>query len=124
MKTTTRSQLKGYGVSRYHAFVITKALTPIGKENRANTYALEEVISSLKEYLKRPRIKPKTLTLFESVLSVLFDQLDNIRKVPFVQATDPNLSKLSKRLYYSLLKTEDHFSTLVAMGAAVKGKDK
>ena len=65
-KTTTRKQLQGYGASRYLAYSLTKDLTSATKQGRAYAYVLRDVIVSIREYKKRPRIKPKLARSWKS----------------------------------------------------------
>ncbi len=125
MKTanyTTRTQLKGYGASQYQARVITKNIIPIGKQGNAYTYSLNDVITSIREYLKRSRIKPKTRQFLEFILQTLLERLGNIVQLSFVCSTDPELSQLTKQLFSTLSSAEAQSAELKAMLATIKGK--
>ncbi|EAZ87985.1 hypothetical protein [Crocosphaera chwakensis] len=102
--TTTRIQLKGYGASQYQARIITQPLTPFGVSKRSYTYAVTDVISSTRQILENPRIHLKTRHQLEAILTSLLNRLDNVVNVPFIQGTDPQLSKVSKQLFKNMMK--------------------
>ena len=92
VKTTTYRQLCQYGASHYHARLITQGLTPIGIQNRAYLYCLNDVIAALRSYLERPRLKAQTRTTLQAVLVDLLRQLDNVIAAPFGLSTDEKIS--------------------------------
>ena len=118
----TRTQLKGYGISYYQAKVVTRNIVPIGKENNTNIYSLSDVITSIKEYLAKPKIKAKTRTSLVSVLPKLIQQLDNVTTMIFNNGTDPELSKLSKKLFIQVTQTEQSLIKEKARVATLQGK--
>ncbi len=120
----TRIQLKGYGISHYQAKVVTKNIVPIEKENNTNIYLLSDAIASIKKYLAKPRIKAKTHQSLISVLPKLIQQLDNVNPIIFSNSTDPELSKLSKKLFLQVTKTEQNLIKTKAQLATLKGKYK
>ena len=120
----TRTQLKGYGISSYQAKVVTRNIVPIGKENNTNIYSLPDAIASIKEYLAKPRIKAKTRQSLDSILPKLIQQLDNITPIIFDNGTDPELSKLSKKLFMQVTKTEQSLINAKAQVATLQGKYK
>ena len=85
---TTRNQLKSYGATTYQAKIITENLEPISKSNQTNIYSLREVITSIKQYLERPKINKNTKQSLIKLLSVLINQLNNI--VPFTAKKSVN----------------------------------
>ena len=123
-KLVTRSQLKGYGTSSYHARVITKNLLPVTKQKRANAYLLNDVITSLKEYLKRPRIKNKSRENLKQVLEILLERLGNVLEVPFHQESNrhPEISQLAKQLTKAMSDTDRNLAELKATVATINGK--
>ena len=120
----TRTQLKGYGISYYQATVVTKNLVIINKEKNTNIYALPDAIASIKEYVAKPRIKEKTRQSFVAILPKLIQQLDNVTPIIFNNGTDLELSKLSKKLFFQVMKTEQNIIKSKAQVAALKGKHK
>ena len=121
-KTTTRKQLQGYGASRYLATVITKNLTPVTKQGKAYAYALTDVIISIREYKKRPRIKPKTSQTLENILRSLLERLGNVIQVPFSHGTDPEISELAKQLVQAMSDTDSVLAEFKATVATIKAK--
>ena len=123
-KLVTRSQLKGYGTSSYHARIITKNLIPVTKQKRANAYLLNDVITALKDYLKRPRIKTKSRENLRQVLKTLLERLGNVLVVPFHQesSTHPEISQLAKQLTKAMSDTDRHLAELKANVATINGK--
>jgi hypothetical protein len=122
MQTTTRTQLKGYGLSNYLAITLTKNLTPIRKEKNTNHYALNDVITSTQTYRKRKGVKPKTHRSLNALLNTLQECQDNIIVVPFIKGTDQKLGKLAKHAYQTLSKAVKTLSDLKAEAASIKGK--
>ena len=121
-KTTTRKQLQGYGASRYLATVLTKDLTPVTKQGRAYAYVLSDVIISIREYKKRPRIKPTTSQTLENILRSLLERLGNVIQVPFNHGTDPEISQLAKQLIQAMSDTDSVLVELKATTANIKAK--
>jgi lipoate-protein ligase A len=118
----TRNQLRGYGASRYHARVLTQTLNPVEKKGSAYVYSVREVIVSIREYLKRPRIKPKTRQILNSVLTALLKYLGNTTEVPFGQSQDLELTKLTKQLARAMSHTDSTLEKMKATSARIKGK--
>ncbi|MEA5509310.1 hypothetical protein VB715_05980 [Crocosphaera sp. UHCC 0190] len=119
---TTRIQLKGYGASQYQSRLITKKLTPIDIEKRTYIYDLSDVITSIKQYLERPKIQSQTRRKLESILKVLLERLGNVVTVPFIRGNDPQLSQVSKQLFDKIADVDRYFSELNANIATIKGK--
>lgn len=123
-KRVTRSQLKGYGTSSYHARVITKNLLPVTKQKRANAYLLNDVITAFKDYLKRPRLKTKSRKNLKQVLETLLERLGNVLEVPFHQESNTHLeiSQLAKPLTKAMSDTDRNLAELKATVATINGK--
>ena len=83
-----------------------------------------DAIASIKEYLAKPRIKAKTRQSLDSILPKLIQQLDNITPIIFDNGTDPELSKLSKKLFMQVTKTEQSLINAKAQVAILQGKYK
>ena len=105
-QSITRKQLQSLGLSPYLATAITKNLSPSLKKNRVHYYNLRDVISAIRSYLNRPRIKQQTRQLLTSILPVLLQRLNNVVAVNFgaKRGSDPELSRLAKKLYLELQK--------------------
>lgn len=121
-KTTTRKQLQGYGASHYLAYSLTKNLTSVTKQGRAYAYVPRDVIVSIREYKKRPRIKPTTSQTLEIILRSLLERLGNITEVPFTRGTDPEMSEIAKQLIQAMSDTDSVLAELKATAATIKAK--
>lgn len=124
MKTTTKQQLIGYGLSEYQASTITKGLTPVGKEKRSNSYSLTDAIASIKERLENRKIKAQTRQVLDIVLEMLIQRLNNVIPAPFNKGTDPELSKISKKAFEAMVAVDEHINEMKATSATLKGKQK
>jgi hypothetical protein len=122
MQTTTRAQLKGYGLSDYLATALTKSLKRVKKERNTHHYAINEVIAHVRAYQERKRVKPKTRSCLNALLNTLQLRQNNLITVPFTNSTDQELSELAKRAYQTLSKTVKTLSDLKAEAATIKGK--
>ena len=121
--TTTRIQLKGYGASQYQARIMTEQLTPMGMKKRSYTYAVSDVISSMRQILENPRIHSSTRRTIEGILTSLLNRLDNVVNVPFIQGNDPQLSQISKALFKKMITTNRYLTELNGKVATIKGKN-
>lgn len=121
-KITTRKQIQGYGATTYQARVLTQPLLPVDTKGNAYTYEVTDVITSIREYIQRPRIKLATRQRLESVLEVLLDRLGNVIAVPFDQSGDSEISKLARNLIQSMAKTDQALAELKATAATIKAK--
>lgn len=122
-ESTTRAQLMGYGTTLYLATAITKNLTPLGKENRFNTYSINQVIDNIRLYLNRSRIAPKTRLRLTTILQILLDRLQNVIPLSFeAQKTPSPISLLSKTAFGGLRDIDAHINQLKAKTATLKGK--
>jgi hypothetical protein len=121
-QTTTRKQLQGYGATSYQAKALTQNLTPLGKQGRAHTYPVDEVIVSVREYLQRPRLKVVNQQKLEIVLQTLLERLGNVVEIPFGCSSNPEIGKLAKQLIQAVSKTNKSLAELKATAATIKGK--
>ncbi|WP_035829659.1 hypothetical protein [Crocosphaera watsonii] len=121
MNTTTRKQLRGYGLSPYLSIVITKTLTPTKKQGRTLIYDLSEVISAVRIYLTKTRLKPQTRVILQNLLTTLLERINNVVPLPFTRTTDPELSRLAKKAFESLRQAENHFANMKATLAEIRG---
>lgn len=123
-KITTRKQLQGYGATSHQARSITKNLSPIHIESRTYAYPISDVIASIREYLKRPRLKTVTHQKLRAVLEALLQRLGNVIDVPFGQPINSEISKSTKRLIQAVADTDQALAELKATAATAKGKHK
>lgn len=122
MKTTTRRQLKGYGLTPHLATSITQAINPIEKQGRTLIYNLNDVIGQIRQYLTKTRIKPQTRKTLETLLETLLQRIGNLVPIPFVQTTDPETSRLAKKAFNLLQDTLAHFAEMKADIATIRGR--
>lgn len=122
MQTTTRAQLKGYGLSDYLATALTKSLNPVRKERNLYHYALNEVITGALAYRERERVKPETRRRLNALLDSLRERQNNVIAVPFTDGTDKELGELAHLAYQTLSKTVKTLADLKAEAATIKGK--
>ncbi|HAA26338.1 MAG TPA: hypothetical protein DCE56_00010 [Cyanobacteria bacterium UBA8553] len=121
-KLTTRKQLQGYGTTRYQAEVITKNITSQALQGRTYTYAVSDVIVSIRDYVQRPRIKPATRRTLEAVLPALLERLNNVVEVPFSSVKSPEINKLVRQLTQAMSDTDSALAELKATAATIKAK--
>lgn len=126
METITRNQLIGYGASRHHAKTLTQSLDPVGKDGSGDAYPIRDVVVSIREYLKRPQIKPKTRQALESVLAALLKSLGNTTEAPFGhgQSQDSDLAESTKQLAQAMSRTDSSLEKMKATAARIEGKYK
>jgi hypothetical protein len=122
--TTTRQQLRGYGASSYQARVITKDIEPVGQEGRSNAYLVQAVITSIRDYLQNPRVRPRTQQALNQVLNSLLERLGNVVEMSFEQGADSELSRLTRQLAQAMSNTDRVLADLKATAATIKGKNK
>ena len=118
----TRNQLKGYGASSYLARIITKNLQPISKVDCSNVYSLQDVITCLKKYLEKPKIKQKTRKYLIYLLSILIERLNNVIPVVFEKSIDRELNESTKKLFLKMTSLDQKIISSKAQIAAIKGK--
>jgi hypothetical protein len=112
IKTVTRKQLRGLGLSLYHAAAITKALKPSSQKGSTYFYSAAEVVGSLRQYLQRPRIKFATRETLKGALGILLNLIGNLVPVAFGTSTDPELSRLTRELMTTISKTDSSLAAL------------
>jgi hypothetical protein len=112
IKTVTRKQLRGLGLSLYHAAAITKTLKPSSQKGSTYFYSATEVVGSLRQYLQRPRIKPATRETLKAALDILLNLIGNLVPVAFGTSTDPELSRLTRELMTTISKTNSSLAAL------------
>ncbi|WP_008315873.1 hypothetical protein [Leptolyngbya sp. PCC 6406] len=116
----TRRQLQAYGMSKYHAQIITKGLSPLGRQGQAYIYDLSQVIASINDYIKRPRIQKATRKTLEEILTVLRELLGNVVEIPFSEDGDPEIRKVVAKLTQAMAKTDASLAALKADAAEIK----
>ena len=112
LKTVTRKQLRGLGLSLYHAAAVTKVLKPSTQKGSAYSYSAAEVINSLRQYIQRSRIKATTRETFKAALDILLDFIGNVVPVAFGTSTDPELSRMTRELMSTISKTNSSLAAL------------
>jgi hypothetical protein len=124
MKTITRKQLQAYGLSKYQVGILTKTLTPTGKERRSATFALAEIIDAIRERLKAPRLKQSTCAVFSSTMHQLTERLGNVVEIPFNPSSSPELQKAGTQLIQAISRTDAALANLKADAAEIHEKYK
>ncbi|MFK8185414.1 MAG: hypothetical protein AB8B99_18720 [Phormidesmis sp.] len=115
--TTTRKQLRGYGVSRYLARRLTQALTPVNKLGNAYVYRLEHVIGATRTYQSNTRIQEKTRQLLEQVMTQLLSRVDNV--VPILpNSPTTEVSEIAKQLLNQMHQTDRAMAEMKATAAS------
>lgn len=123
IKTVTRRQLRGLGLSLYHAAIITKTLKPYSQKGSVYFYSASEVVGSLRQYIKRPKIKATTRETLEAALDILLDLIGNMVTVAFGISTDPELSQMTRELMTTISKTNSSLAAL-KIDADIKAKSR
>lgn len=119
----TRQQLKGYGLSAYHAKVLTQSLERAGKLGNSYTYSLESVCQSIKTYLQKTKIKKTTRAALEHTLTALLARINNVISVPFNQSSgDSEFKEIYKELVAATTAKNKAIAKLDAIAASVRGK--
>jgi hypothetical protein len=123
-KTITRKQLQTYGMSSYQAATITQNLTPLGKEGRSNTFALTEVIDSIRKRLNIVRLKLSTRNTLGLTINHLLERFGNIVEIPFVQSENPEIQKAGAQLLRAIARTDVALADLQAEALEIESKYK
>lgn len=118
MKTTTRNQLRGYGLSRYQARTLTESLAPIDQEKRLNIYSLHEVIGAIRQRLENRRLTLTTREKLTETIQELTRRLGNVVSVPFQKGGD----RTSEKAFKALESLSEYESEINAKIATLKGK--
>jgi hypothetical protein len=123
---TTRTQLQGYGLTRYQATKITKLLTPTSRQGRTYNYLVTETIGSIRTDLSSPLLKLINRQRLVVVLEILLERLSNI--IPLVAGSDatshPALGRLTQQLMNAISVTDKSLVDLKATAANINGKYK
>lgn len=120
MKTTTRKQLGALGLSKYQVSVLTKPLTPVGKEGRSSTFTLSQIIDAIRQRLNNTRIKQSTQAALTLTLDLLLARLGNIVSLP--QSSHPALKKAGAQLLQSIARTDATLADLQADAMEIQAK--
>lgn len=83
MKTVTRKQLVELGASPYQSQLVTKLVTPVRKQGRANIYELFAVSDRCKALLENSRLKVTTRTAIQSLRWAILSLAEQIQDAPF-----------------------------------------
>lgn len=119
----SRRQLVGYGASQYHARALTQKLSILGKsDERANLYALSDVVQSIRKYLEKSRLQVESREKLACLLNVLLEQIGNVIHLPFAHGEVSELGQMTKQLMQSMAKTDRSLKKLKSQAAAIKGK--
>jgi hypothetical protein len=123
---TTRVQLQGYGLTRYQSTKITQGLTPASKKGRTYIYLVSDVISSIRNYIDYPRVKPSTRQQLITVLDSLLERLGNVISLPIntTLSSHPEIGELTKQLFKAMSATDKTLIELKATAATINGKYK
>lgn len=115
----TRYQLIGLGATCYLAILLTRELSPVGKEKRSHLYQMADVIRSIQTKQKQSRTRQKTKATLEKLLQSLQTLSLNVVSVPF-STPKTSTSKAVKHLLKSATnpKTTQH----KMKAAELKGK--
>lgn len=114
----SRKQLQGYGASRYLARKLTGSLTPIAKSGNAYIYALDQVISAIRAYSQKTRIRITTKQALEDVITQLVARLDNV--VPLVTGHGKTeISDVTQQLIQQMRRTDKALSDMKATVASM-----
>lgn len=120
--TITRTHLRGYGASSYLARQLTVALVPRGRQGAAYCYALPDIMSSIAEYLAKPRIRATTRQILEYICAELRPQVQNVIEISFGDAGDPELKRLCLSVIRSKAVFDRHLSEAKSAIALIQGR--
>ena len=122
-QTTTRKQLQGYGATPYQARALTQSLSRISTEqSRSYSYFISDVITSIRQYLQRPRIQKTTHQKLEFILEALLERLGNVIEISVGRSNDTEISKLARNVMKAMAQTDQTLVELKATAATIKGK--
>ncbi|MBD2068911.1 hypothetical protein H6F93_15510 [Leptolyngbya sp. FACHB-671] len=116
MKTITRKQLVDLGASKYQAELVTKSLTPLRKQGRANVYDLFAASDRCKELIENKRLKEATRNAIQSLRWAILSLAEQIQDAPF------GMSGLEQLEYADKLhhRAEDLFTQTKAKAQQMK----
>lgn len=122
IEAITRKQLRGLGASRYHAIKVTERLSPIDRQGNSYLYPINEVITSIRTYRERPRLKPETHTKLETVLDTLSSVLGNVAYISSPNKLGSPTNQFSQQLLQAMSKTDTALATLKLDAAEIKSE--
>ena len=118
--TTTRKQLCGYGASRYLARKLTRSLEPVAKSGNAYVYALNQVVTAVRDYSARARVQLTTKQTLEQLLTQLLSRIDNVVSlVPNSNQTE--VGDVTQQLLKQMHRTDKAMAELKATVASMGG---
>jgi uncharacterized protein YqgV (UPF0045/DUF77 family) len=115
----TRHQLMGFGATKHQATELTKALAPVGKQDRSNLYSLSDVLQAITTRLDNKRVRTSTRTALTQLQSDLDELSINVVSVPFGAPEDEMTDAVKK-----LMKSATNPKTLKHKMKAVELKGK
>ncbi len=124
LTTTTRSQLQGYGLTRYQSIKVTHSIIPISRQGRTYIYRVNDVISTIRNTLENPRLKPITKRQLTTLLDSLLERLGNVIPLAYnlASANHPEIGELTKQLITAMAATDKNLVELKATAANINGK--
>jgi len=120
----TRTQLRGYGASSYLARQLTVALIPLEHQGRTSYYAIPDVISAIKAYLMKPRIRPTTQKILEQLQLELAPWMQNTIAIPFGTTGDVELKHLCLQVIRSKIAFDHQLAEAKVQSALLHGRNK
>lgn len=109
----TRKQLVNNGLSRYHAFQLTKHITPQRHEGRAFAFSISDVIEEADCYLARPRVKESSCKSISRVIELLSASLDNVVTANFLPVSrNTKLSHLAMKALERMRKNDSRLANI------------
>ncbi|NMG60210.1 hypothetical protein E1H12_17215 [Geitlerinema sp. P-1104] len=120
----SRSQLRGYGASRYLTRALTDGLEPMAKQGNAYLYGLPQLMEAIKTYLLKPKIHQTTRQILQQIWDELAPQMQNVIAVPFEAGGDPELRKLCLQAMQSKTEFDRKLSRARGLAATRRGGKK
>lgn len=116
--TTTRKQLQGYGASRYLAGRLTASITPVAKSGNAYVYALDQVVTAIREYASKARIQATTQQVLAQMTTQMMALLDNV--VPIApNGSTTEVSGVTRQLLRQMHRTDKAMAEMKATVASI-----
>ena len=116
-QTTSRRQLQGYGLSRFQSRAVTQQLTHCDRQGQAYLYEIREVITSIRNYVQRPRVQPETKSKLAMVLNLLLQQLGNVTPA-FAGSATTELGEMTRSLMRTMVKSDQQLAEMKAVVAS------
>jgi len=110
----TRKQLTAYGLSEYHAIILTKELEPIEKSGNANVYSCREIIASAYNYIKKPNLKADSQESIKKLIETLQQMLGNKVEIHFEESSNKDIQKAAAKLINAMSETDKSLARLKA----------